>query len=145
MKGLSYPTDTEVCFDCILVLCFIMGYGLQFGETAYKRFDLIFYEAQNWSIRSLPLWNWQGDSRTPGGTPTACQPQASVLDGGGAGAQQSFWWQLRQPAVHGSLRAENPSFQLSDGDVFCIAKNLSKNEQKCLGLEQPFALSSILY
>ena len=27
----------EVCFDCVLVLCFVMGYVLQFGEIAHKR------------------------------------------------------------------------------------------------------------
>ena len=27
----------EVCFDCVLVLCFAMGYVLQFGEMAHKR------------------------------------------------------------------------------------------------------------
>ena len=39
----SYPIDcvcvhaqAEVCFDCVLVLCLIMGYVLQFGEIAHK-------------------------------------------------------------------------------------------------------------
>ena len=27
----------EVCFDCVLVLCFVMGYVLKFGEIANKR------------------------------------------------------------------------------------------------------------
>ena len=28
----------EACFDCVLVShCFVMGYVLQFGETAHKR------------------------------------------------------------------------------------------------------------
>ena len=27
----------EVCFDCVSVLCFVMGYMLHFGETAHKR------------------------------------------------------------------------------------------------------------
>ena len=25
-----------MCFDCVLVLCFVMGYVLQFGEMALK-------------------------------------------------------------------------------------------------------------
>ena len=28
---------TEICFDCVLVLCFVMGYVLQFVKTAHKR------------------------------------------------------------------------------------------------------------
>ena len=27
----------EVCLDCVLVLCFVMGYVFQFGEIAHKR------------------------------------------------------------------------------------------------------------
>ena len=27
----------EICFDCVLVLCFVIGYAHQFGETARKR------------------------------------------------------------------------------------------------------------
>ena len=27
----------EVCFDCVLVVCFVMGYALQFGEVTHKR------------------------------------------------------------------------------------------------------------
>ena len=43
MKGLSCPTDTEVCFYCVLVLCFIMGYVLQFGEIACKRIHYYYF------------------------------------------------------------------------------------------------------
>ena len=27
----------EICFNCVLVLCFAIGYAHQFGETAHKR------------------------------------------------------------------------------------------------------------
>ena len=30
-------TCVEVCFDCVLVLCFVMGYVLQFGKIAHRR------------------------------------------------------------------------------------------------------------
>ena len=30
----------EVCFDCDFVLCFVVGYWLQFGEIAHKRVHL---------------------------------------------------------------------------------------------------------
>ena len=35
----SHPLShrAEVCFDCALLLCFVMGYVLQFGEVADKR------------------------------------------------------------------------------------------------------------
>ena len=33
----------EVCFDCVVVLCFVMGYVLQFGETAHKRAHDYYY------------------------------------------------------------------------------------------------------
>ena len=33
----------EVCFDCVLILCFVMGYVLQFGEMAHKRVHYYYY------------------------------------------------------------------------------------------------------
>ena len=35
---LYFSSHTSIlCFDCALVLCFVMGYVLQFGEIAHKR------------------------------------------------------------------------------------------------------------
>ena len=42
-------TRAEVCVDCALVLCFVMGYVLQFGEVEHKRVllpDLVCFEVQ---------------------------------------------------------------------------------------------------
>ena len=34
---------TREGFNCVLVLCFVMGYMLQFGETAHKRAQYYYY------------------------------------------------------------------------------------------------------
>ena len=33
----------EVCYDCALVLCLVMGYALQFEEIAHKRAHYYYY------------------------------------------------------------------------------------------------------
>ena len=35
-------TRAEICFDCVLLLCFVMGYVPQLGETADKKSTLLF-------------------------------------------------------------------------------------------------------
>ena len=34
---------SEVCFDCVLFLGFVMGYVLQFGEITHKRICCYYY------------------------------------------------------------------------------------------------------
>ena len=34
---------TEVCLDCVLVLCFVMDYVVQSGEIAHKRVHYHYY------------------------------------------------------------------------------------------------------
>ena len=36
--GVCVFPGAEVCFDCVLVLCFVMGYVFQFGETSHKEY-----------------------------------------------------------------------------------------------------------
>ena len=42
----------KVCFDCVLVLCFVMGYMLQFGEIA----DKIVHYYYCYALPCSPTW-----------------------------------------------------------------------------------------
>jgi len=44
----------DICFDCVLVLCFVMSYVLQSGEIAHTRVHYHYYYLL-WHIR-FPLW-----------------------------------------------------------------------------------------
>ena len=39
----TFHVYAEDCFDSVLVLCFVMGYALQFGEIAHKRIHYYYY------------------------------------------------------------------------------------------------------
>ena len=41
--GVCVCTHTQVCFDCVLVPCYVMAYVLQFGETPHKKVHLYYY------------------------------------------------------------------------------------------------------
>ena len=41
-------TQVEVCFDCFLVLCFVLGFVLQSGEMAHKRVHCYYYYCIRW-------------------------------------------------------------------------------------------------
>ena len=43
--------SVQVYFNCALTLCFVMGYLLQFGETAHRRVH--YYYCYNYKLQSF--------------------------------------------------------------------------------------------
>ena len=41
--GVCTHIQVKVCFDCVLVLCFVLGFVLQSGEIAHKRVYCYYY------------------------------------------------------------------------------------------------------
>ena len=45
--------QVKVCFDCVLVLCFVLGFVLQSGEIAHKRVHCYYYYIRGCDIALL--------------------------------------------------------------------------------------------